>query len=152
MKKIIFVLIAAFVLLCCVGGAGFYFKIYSHTGSKHTEKLKPILFAQIKNLVVSVPQNSESPSNQVYVELSVQFATTDQKAISSFNNLLPIIQAKIISMLMEKQAVQLMDPKTHQDLSKNLLFIANEVLEKNDGFSMGGPFSAAYITNIVEQD
>lgn len=152
MKKLIIAVIVAIVLLFCAGGAAFYFMVYNHNHNKHTEKTQPILFAQITNLVVSVPQSSENQSNQVYIELSVQFACTNPKAIASFNNLLPIIQAKMVSMLMQKQAVQLMDPKTHQDLSKNLLFIANNVLENEGGFSPVAPFSAAYITNIVEQD
>lgn len=152
MKKIIIALIITIILICCAGGAVFYFRDHNHNDNKHTEKRQPILFAQITNLVVSVPQSSENQSNQVYIELSVQFACTNPKAIVIFDNLLPIIQSKMVSMLMQKSAAQLMDPKTHQDLSKNLLFIANNVLENEGGFSPVVPFSSAYITNIVEQD
>lgn len=162
MKKVI-ILVFSLVFLLAAGGAGyFYFFKMKHSG-KNTEAIviKPILFAQISNLVVSVQQgennsaNSDgngNSSNQVFVEISVQFSTNNPKAVYSFNALLPIIQSQIVDLLMKKTAEQIMDPNTHDKLCTSLLAIANGVLNKNQDFNPSSPFLQAYITNIVQQD
>lgn len=171
MKKIIIALVALLVLLGAGGGgAYFYFVKMKHPEKKVAVVVppKPIIFAQMNNLVVSVPTtaptaaNSASnssdstdaggSSNQAFIQLSIQFATTDPKAIDGFNALLPIIQAEIVNLLMKQTATQLMDPNTHNKLSLSLLAIANGVLNKNQSFNPPNPFTAAYITNIVQQD
>lgn len=155
MKKILIAVIAVIVLLCGGGGAAYYFLVYNHKDGGKTvkiEKPKPILFAEISNLVVSVPKSATDLSDQVYVQMSIQFATTDKKAPASFTTMLPIIQSKMLTLLMQQNADQLMNPKNHNALSKNLLSVVNQVLDKSAGFTPQNPFSAAYITNIVEQD
>lgn len=155
MKKII-VSLVVFILISSLAGVGAY--IYFFKMKHHHEKSisvvhqGPIMFAQMSNLVVSVPANSTNTTNQVFIELSVQFSTFDPNAVSSFNDLLPIIQSKIVSMLMEKNAVDLMNPNTHKSLSFDFLAIVNSVLDKQQNFKPKDPFSAAYITNIVQQD
>lgn len=158
MKKIIIAIVAivAVVVLLCGGGAAYYFLFYLHDNSgkavAHKEKPKPILFAELSNLVASVPKSSSDLSDQVYVQMSIQFATTDPKAVAAFSAMLPIIQAKMLTLLMQQKADQIMNPQNHDSLSKSLLSVVNEVLDKNSGFTPSNPFSAAYITNIVEQD
>lgn len=155
MKKII-IAIVALIVIFCVAGAGAYIYFvkmkYHHEQSVAVAPQKPIIFAQISNLVVSVPEDSTNPTNQVFIQLSVQFATVDPKAVASFNDLLPIIQSEIVSMLMEKNAAELMNPNTHAKLSLEFLNIANNVLNNQQKFNPKNPFSAAYITNIVQQD
>lgn len=166
MKKIIIALVAVLVLLGAGGGGAYFylFKMKHHEQPAAPPPPKPIIFAQISDLVVSVPataptassassdsSNDGSPPSQVFIELSVQFATTDPKAIDGFNALLPIIQAEIVTTLMKQNATQLMDPNTHTKLSLALLAIANGVLNKNQNFTPPNPFTAAYITNIVQQ-
>lgn len=153
MKKIIIVLVAVLVVLGAAGGGAYFyfFKMNHHEKTVTAPPPKPIIFAQLTNLVVSVPANSSNPSNQAFIQLSVQFSTVDPKAIDSFNNLLPIIQSEVVSLLMKKTAAQLMDPSTHNQLSLDLLSIANDVLNKKQDFKPKNPFSAAYITNIVQQ-
>ena len=156
MKKLIIAILAiVIVILLCGGGAAYYFLFYHHSnGSKtvHVEKPKPILFAELSNLVASVPKSSSDTSDQVYVQMSIQFATTDPKALVAFTTMLPIIQSKMLTLLMQQKADQLMNPQNHDSLSKSLLSVVNQVLDKNAGFTPADPFSAAYITNIVEQD
>ena len=82
----------------------------------------------------------------------MQFATTDPKAIDGFNALEPIIQANIVNLLMKQTAAQLMNPDAHNQLSLDLLGIANKVLVQNQSLKTQTPFTAAYITNIVQQD
>lgn len=169
MKKLIIAVVAVIILLGA-GGGGAYFYLFKmkHPATTAVQPPpKPIVFAQISNLVVSVPASAATPSstgsgsnssgagntpNQVFIELSVQFATTDPKAVNSFNALLPIIQASMVSLLMKQTATQLMNPDTHAQLSHEFLDIANGVLEKNQYFKPANPFTAAYITNIVQQD
>lgn len=155
MKKIIIAVVVVLILLVIGGGgAYYYFFKMKHHGEKTVSipAPKPIIFAQISNLVVSVPTKADDTTDQVFIELSVQFATTDAKAVDSFNALLPIIQAEIVNLLMKQTAVQLMDPNTHAQLSNELLAIVNGVLAKNQYFKPANPFTAAYITNIVQQD
>lgn len=162
MKKIIIVLISVIILLAAGGGGYFYFFKMKHPNkSVETTAQKPILFAQISNLVVSVQQSpnsstgsdgSTNSSNQVFIEISIGFSTNNQKAVDSFNALLPIIQAQIVDLLMKKTANQIMDPNTHDKLCLNLLDIANGVLDKSQDFNPKNPFLSAYITNIVQQD
>ncbi|MGE4481086.1 flagellar basal body-associated FliL family protein [Acidocella sp.] len=153
MKKIILAAVGAVVILG--GGAGgtfAYFKLTHHEGPPKPPPPKPIYFAQLDNLVVTVPVDSTEGANQSYVQFSVQFASTDEKAVETFAALQPIVRAETINLLMTQTAKQLMDPAAHAALAKNCLGIANHVLEKNAEYHEGGPFTAAYITNIVEQD
>lgn len=157
MKKIIIVAVAAIVLLCAAGGGAYFyfFKMKHHPEHKAAvlPPPKPILFAQIDGLVVSVPSGGgDASTGQVFIQLSVQFATTDPKAIDSFNALQPIIQSEMVNLLMKQTAAQLMNPDTHNQLSLELLAIANSVLAQNQYFKPANPFTAAYITNIVQQD
>lgn len=169
MKKIIIALITLLVLLGAGGGGAYFYLFKMKHPAKHAAVAppKPIIFAQIDNLVVSVPTSapsaaggaasssdstdSDSSPSQAFIQMSVQFATTDPKAVDGFNALLPIIQSEIVNTLMKQTASQLMDPNTHAKLSQTLLGIANGVLNKNQGFTPANPFTAAYITNIVQQ-
>lgn len=170
MKKIIIAVVVAIILIGAVGGGGYFyfFKLKHHSDGKTASAPmgppKPLLFAQLSNLVVSVPQTgpdpasagadaaAASPPNQVFVQLSVQFATTAPKAVTSFNALLPIIQADMVSLLMKQTATELMNPDTHKQLSVDFLAIVNGVLAQNQYFKPQNPFTAAYITSIVQQD
>jgi flagellar FliL protein len=153
MKKIILAAVGALVLLG--GGAGgtvAYLHMKHHAGPPKPPPPKPILFAQLDSIVVTVPADSSADAGQAYVQFAIQFASTDPKALASFNALQPIIKSETINLLMTQNAKQLMDPSTHAALAKNCLVIANQVLDKNAGFTPANPFTAAYITNIVEQD
>ncbi len=153
MKKIILAAIAGLALLG--GGAGgtlAYLQMKHHAGPPKPPPPKPIYFAELDDLVVSVPADSGGQSGQSYVQFSVQFASTDQQAVAIFTALQPIAKAETIDLLMSETARQLMDPATHAALAKNCLAIANQVLDKNAAYTPPNPFTAAYITNIVEQD
>lgn len=154
MKKLILISVALLVLLGGAGGAAAYFFLFHHA-PKAAAKLpppKPIFFAQLNNLVVTVPADSTGQSGQAYIQFSVQFSSTDQKAVAMFDALQPIVESETIALLMSKNAKQLMDPSTHAALAGNCLGIANKVLNKSAGFTPPDPFTAAYITNIVQQD
>lgn len=155
--------IFALIILITAGGGGYFYFFKLKHPNKNTEITvpKPILFAQISNLVVSVPETADSSpgaggsgntSSQVFIEISIQFSTNNQKAIDSFNALEPIVQAKIVDLLMKKTAMQIMNPNTHNQLCLSFLTIANDVLDKNQDFSPANPFLESYITNIVQQD
>lgn len=162
MKKIIIVL-SSLIILVAAGGAGYFYFFKLKHPHKSTEIIVPksLFFAKISDLVVSVQSGAgsssasggdQSSSNQVFVEISVQFSTNNPKAIDSFNALQPIIQAEIVDFLMKKTAAKIMDPSTYNKLCSNFLAIANEVLDKNQNFYPKDPFLGAYITNIVQQD
>ncbi len=151
MKKIILIAVTAVVLLG--GGIGGVFAYLSLHHPKQAAKTlpKPIYFAQLGDIVVTVPADTSDPTS-TYVQITLQFSSFDTNALTSFDNLQPIIKSQVIALLMEKSAKELMDPATHDALSKSCLTIANQVLNKAANYTPPNPFTAAYITNLVEQN
>jgi flagellar basal body-associated protein FliL len=153
MKKIILIAVVAAVLLGGgIGGAFFYISAHhAATAKKLPVPPKPIYFAQLADLVVTVPADT-GDSTSTYVQITLQFSSFDQDAVTDFGNLQPIIKSQIITLLMAKNAKSLMDPSTHDELTKTCLGIANQALNKSANYTPPNPFTAAYITNLVEQN
>ncbi len=154
MKKIILIATGAVVLLAGgIGGTIAFLTLGHHNGaaSHAAPPPKPIYFAQLNDIVVSVPADTND-STTSYIEITLQFSTFDQNALATFTNLQPIIKAQIINLLMAQTAKSLTDPSTHDTLSKNCLDIANKVLNASANYTPPSPFTAAYITNLVEQN
>ena len=112
---------------------------------------KPLLFADLSDIVVSIPPQSGAPATS-YVQIAMQFSTHDEKAVESFAALQPIIKSQVIDLLMSETSATLQNPATRNELIKNCLNVANTVLVQNPGNGTGKPFEAAYITNLVVQD
>jgi len=151
MKKIILIAVAAVVLLG--GGIGGVFAYLSLHHPKSAAKIlpKPIYFAQLGDIVVTVPADANDPTS-TYVQITLQFSSFDTNALTSFDNLQPIIKSQVIALLMAMSAKELMDPASHDAISKSCLTIANQVLNKAAAYTPPNPFTAAYITNLVEQN
>ncbi|MCB5945814.1 flagellar basal body-associated protein FliL [Acidocella sp. KAb 2-4] len=155
MKKIIIIAAGTVVLLgAAIGGTVAYFTLGQHketAAHPAPPPPKPIYFAALNDLVVSVPADSNDPTS-AYIQITLQFSTFDQNAVTTFTNLQPIIKAQIINLLMAQTAKSLTDPSTHDALSKHCLDIANQVLNTSANYTPPNPFTAAYITNLVEQN
>jgi flagellar basal body-associated protein FliL len=157
MKKIILIAAGAVVLLAGGIGGTVAFLTMGHHGSSSAAKPalppppKPIYFAQLADVVVSVPADTSDPTSS-YIQITLQFSTFDQNAVTSFTTLQPIIKAQVINLLMTKTAKSLIAPAEHDALSKNCLDIANKVLNTDANYTPPNPFTAAYITNLVEQN
>jgi flagellar basal body-associated protein FliL len=153
MKKIILIAAAAIILLGGGIGATFYLLAKPHAGAAAHKPPppKPIYFAELADLVVTVPADT-GDSTSTYIQISLQFSTFDTNAVTEFSNLEPIIKAQIIELLMSKTAKSLMDPTTHDALSKSCLAISNKVLNQAANYAPPNPFTATYITNLVEQN
>jgi flagellar basal body-associated protein FliL len=155
MKKIILIATGAVVLLAGGIGGTVAFLTMGHHNSASTPAAppppKPIYFAQLNDIVVSVPAGTDDPTSS-YIQITLQFSTFDQNAVTTFTNLQPIVKAQIINLLMAQTAKSLTDPSTHDALSKNCLNIANKVLNTAANYTPPNPFTAAYITNLVEQN
>lgn len=152
MKKIILISLAAVLLLGGgIGGTFFYLSARHAAPGKAPPPPKPIYFAQLSNLIVTVPADS-SDSTPAYVQITLQFSSFDSKAVADFTNLEPIVKSQIISLLMQQTAKLLMDPAKHDALTTQCLAIANQVLNNSANYTPPNPFTAAYITNIVEQN
>lgn len=155
MKKII--LIGAAAVLLLGGGLGGAFLLFSghHGGTAAAHKAppppKPIYFAEMADMVVTVPADTND-STSTFVQITLQFSTFDTNAVTAFGNLQPIIKARVITLLMGKTAKWLMDPSTHDALSKSCLDVANKVLDQTANYTPPNPFTAVYITNLVEQN
>ena len=111
---------------------------------------KPIFFADLSDIVVSVPPQAGAPATS-YVQIGMQFSTYDQRALANFTTFQPIIKSEVINLLMSETSAALQDPTTRAVLIQNCLDAANSVLAKDAG-STDKPFTAAYITNFVVQD
>jgi flagellar basal body-associated protein FliL len=112
---------------------------------------KPILFADLSDVVVSIPPQTGAPATS-YVQIGLQFSTHDAQALANFTTLQPIIKAQVINLLMSETSASLQNPVTRTALIQNCLIVANSVLAQNGGNSGAKPFDAAYITNLVVQD
>lgn len=112
---------------------------------------KPLYFTDVASVTVSIPPDQGAPPTS-YVQMSVQFSTYDQTAVTSFTALLPIIKSQIIGLLMSETGNGLADPKTRDAIVQSCLGISNKVLAQNGNFKTVAPFSAAYITNLVVQE
>jgi flagellar basal body-associated protein FliL len=153
-KKLIMMAGAAVVLLGGAAGALVGLGILPHravvAGAKPVAP-KPILFAELSNVVVSVPEDAGDPPSS-FVQFDVQFSTTDPNALNDFSALQPIIKSDIISLLMGETGKALEDPGTRAALAQGCLDISNKVLVKSGSYAPEQPFNAAYITNLVVQD
>lgn len=114
-------------------------------------KAKPIFFSDLPGIIVSIPPQAGMASTS-YVDIDMQFATYDQKALADFTTLQPIIKAEIISLLMNQTSSDLQDAGVRAKVIASCLEIANSVLKKNGMANGAVPFTAAYITNLVIQD
>jgi flagellar basal body-associated protein FliL len=155
MKKIILFGGIGAVVLLAGGGGTFAFLELRHKPTAPAKPAvippKPIVFAALPDLVVSIPDDTGDPPSS-YVQLTVQFATTDPNAVTAFTNLQPIIKSQIISLLMNETGKTLADPANRATLTENCLAISNTVLTKSAGYTPANPFTAAYITNLVVQN
>ena|SRR5271157_2431364 len=155
MKKVILICIGAVALLGAgVGGTFAFLGMSHHNASATKSKMpapKPIYFAQLADVIVSVPADSNGPADS-YIDITLQFSTFDQNAVTTFTNLQPIIKAQVINLMMSQTSKSITDPTTHDSLSKQCLAIANQVLNTSANYTPPNPFTAAYITNLVEQD
>lgn len=140
-----------------VGGTFTAMKLFSHGKTataipvKAVVVPKPIFFAQISDVVVSIPDDTGAPPS-AFVQFAVQFASYDQNALTSFDQLQPIIKADIINLLMNETGKSLADPAARAELQNGCLGIANTVLNHSANYTPPSPFTAAYITNLVVQD
>ncbi|HTJ90741.1 MAG TPA: flagellar basal body-associated FliL family protein [Acidocella sp.] len=151
---------AGVIVLAIAIGAGATFGVMHFLqthGAAHardtakTEHPKPIYFADLSSIVVSVPPQAGAPATS-YVQIGMQFATHDERALESFNTLQPIIKSQVINLLMNETSAALQNPTTRAELIQNSLNVANAVLAKDAGKAGDNPFDAAYITNLVVQD
>jgi len=147
--------VAVLALGGVIGGALYALGILPHRADIASKPAptppKPILFAELSDVVVSVPDDAGDPPSAL-VQFAVQFSTTDPNALASFSALQPIIKSDIISLLMGETGKSLEDPVTRAALAKNCLDISNNVLTRSADYTPANPFSAAYITNLVVQD
>ena len=156
---------AGVIVLALAAGAGAMFgvmrflpmggaAIHAQDTAKSTEDSahpKPIFFADLSSIVVSVPPQTGAPATS-YVQIGLQFSTHDERALESFNTLQPIIKSQVINLLMSETSTALQNLTTRTELIQNSLDAVNDVLAKNAGAGSDKPFDAAYITNLVVQD
>ncbi len=139
------------VLVLGAGGGAAFMLMHRAPASAAAVAPKPLYFADLSNLVVSVPSDG-SGGDQVYIQISVQFSSYDQNAVTAFDTVSPIIKSQMIQFMMAKTAKDIMDPANQSSMSAAFLKIVNGAMSKAGPYSGTAPFLAAYITNLVEQN
>jgi len=154
MKKLIIIGLAALLVLGG-GGAAAYIFVLAPKGNAKTakvaEKPKPLLFAEMPDLVASIPPDAGEPASS-YLQMSIQFSTTDPNAETAFDSIEPIIKAQLIDLMLGQTGKTVIDPAARQALLAASLKVVNQALKKNIGYTPGDPFTAAYITSLVIQN
>jgi flagellar basal body-associated protein FliL len=133
-----------------LGGTQLLSNLRSSAQAATIHKVPPTYFAQLDDIVVSLPPQTGQPATS-YVNFGIQFATHDPNAVTAFGALQPIVRSKILSVLMAQTAQGLQDQATRGDIVLQCLDIANTVVEKNANF-ITTPFAGGYITDLVVQD
>jgi flagellar basal body-associated protein FliL len=156
MKKLIIIGVAAILLLGGGGAAAYFLLLAPHAKTATAAKApppkpKPLLFADISDLVASIPPDTGQPASS-YLSMSIQFATTDAAAPAAFTGIAPIAKAAIISLMLAQTAKTITDPAARQALAAASLKAVNQALTQNAGYTPANPFTAAYITNLVVQN
>lgn len=157
MKKII--LIAIPVILLLAGGgvfAALTLTPHKHAAIQNTAPAKPappkpLYFAAIDDIVVSIPDDAGNPPSD-FLQFGMQFSTYDPNAVTAFTQLQPIIKSGLIGLLLNQTGKSLEDPASRDTLSQKGLALVNAVLTRNAGYTPANPFIAAYITNLVVQN
>lgn len=115
-------------------------------------KPKPIIFAELADVTVSLPPESGAPATS-YVTLSMKFQTDNPAVLVSYAEVEPIIKADIITRLMNETTASLQGQANRNDFIRGALTIANTVIHEDGNLpSQDNAFSAAYITNLVTQN
>jgi flagellar basal body-associated protein FliL len=155
MKKLIIIGVAIVLVLGGGGAAAYIFMLAPHskttTGKPPPPKPKPLLFAEISDLVASIPPDTGQPVSS-YMSMTIQFSTTDPAAQAAFGDIAPIIKAQIIDLMLGETGKTVSDPAARQALLAASLKAVNQALTQNTGFTPANPFTAAYITNLVVQN
>jgi flagellar basal body-associated protein FliL len=153
-KMILFGGIGAVLLLAGGGGGYAYYTLSYRPGiqAKPVAVLpKPLVFASIPDIVVSVAADNTDPTTS-FVQLTLQFATTNPDALNSFAAVQPIIKSQIISLLMSETVKSLSDPAIRATLVQNCLKISNTAVNISGNFTPKAPFTTGYITSFVVQN
>ncbi len=154
MKKLIIIGVAAILLLGGGGAAAYFLLLAPHakqTAAKPPPKPKPLLFAELSDLVASIPPDTGQPASS-YMSMSIQFATTDAAAPAAFTGIAPIAKAAVISLMLAQTAKTITDPAARAALAAACLKAVNQALTQNASYTPPNPFTAAYITNLVVQN
>jgi hypothetical protein len=85
-----------------------------------------------------------------YVDIRIQFATHDQKAVDAFTALEPIVKANVLALLMAQSTAGLQSDPFRSAIIAQCLQIANATVEKNANYQ-APPFINGYITNLMVQ-
>jgi len=109
----------------------------------------PIYFAPLDDITVSMPPAAGEPAD-AYVDIGIQFATHDQKAVDAFTALEPIVKANVLALLMAQSTAGLQSEPSRSAIIAQCLQIANATVEKNANYQ-APPFINGYITNLMVQ-
>lgn len=153
MKKAVFIALGAVVLLALGGGGAYAYLTLTAKPGKHAAsppKPSPIFFAQLADLVVSIPDQAGDPPAD-FVDVTLQFQTGKEDQLANFSTIEPIIRSQLIGILMRQSAKTLSDPAVRQQIEQQSLEVVNAALQSRH-YAQTAPFTAAFITNLVVQD
>ncbi|HTQ71238.1 MAG TPA: flagellar basal body-associated FliL family protein [Acidocella sp.] len=154
MKKLLIICISLVIVLLLAGGGAFAYLTLGHNygtaQAAKPAKPAPIYFAELNDLVISIPDQAGDPPAD-FVDISLQFQTALPDQVQNFSTIEPIIRSQLIGLLMNQTAKTLADPAVRTQIQdQSLALVNNALLSRN--YAQKPPFSASFITNLVVQD
>lgn len=96
--------------------------------------------------------STDGAGDSTYAEIALTFSTYDQRAVDAFGNVLPIVQAAIISEVMQNgSALATGDEAARTAMTHQALLAVNRIIGKTSPALGVSAFASAYLTDFLIQ-
>jgi flagellar basal body-associated protein FliL len=125
---------------------------HAHLATRHESPLPPahLYLATLPKFVAVL--TTDGDGNSTYAEIAITFSAYDQRAVDAFGNVVPIIQAAIITEVMQDgSALSTGDETARKMLTHQALLAVNHIVEKTMPALGAEAFANAYLTDFLIQ-
>ncbi|HWA79263.1 MAG TPA: hypothetical protein VG848_03030 [Acetobacteraceae bacterium] len=96
--------------------------------------------------------STDGAGDSTYAEIALTFSTYDPRAVDAFGNVLPIIQAAVISEVMQNgSALATGDESARTAMTHQALLAVNRIIGKTSPALGVSAFASAYLTDFLIQ-
>ncbi|HUC18848.1 MAG TPA: hypothetical protein VMA37_14300 [Acetobacteraceae bacterium] len=96
--------------------------------------------------------STDGAGDSTYAEIALTFSTYDQRAVEAFGNVLPIVQAAVISEVMQNgSSLATGDEAARTAMTHQALLAVNSVIGKTTPALGVSAFTSAYLTDFLIQ-
>jgi flagellar FliL protein len=142
-SKLPLVVVALVVLLGGGGGGAWWFlgrAAAAPSEAKH-EKARPPVFQNLEPFTVNLAEEN----GDHYLQMSVVYQVSDDKAVEALKTYLPIIRNRILLLLSAKRPSELATPEGKQKLVGELVTAARESIPGEGDRGISGAFLGAFV-------